>query len=320
MVGRLLKFGLLAFAFFALAGISAYFTLTYFITSEANTVVPNLSGKHVVTALELLSDLSLNTKVRGMQYSSDVPIHHVISQDPQPGFEIKPGRDVRITLSKGPESVVAPSLKGLTLSQANIVLDENGLSAGNVSHVYRDQSSDGAIISQTPVPGKTIHREQTVDLLISRGKRPHDFMMPNLSGLSIDEAIRRMERLQLALGSVDSVVLPGHPSDEIVGQSPSAGHRVVAEDHVDLTINRDQSDMNRSFILRSGLLLMRHTTAPGFLNRHIRVRLNSYGLSTDLIDTFLKPGSELWCFVPTEKNTTAFLYEDNELVISEVIE
>jgi serine/threonine-protein kinase len=320
MIGRLLKFGLLAGAFFVVAGISAYFTLTFFISSETNTVVPDLSGKHVVTALELLSDLSLNTKVGGMEYSADIPIHHVITQDPTPGFEIKPGRDVRITLSKGPETVVVPSLKGLTLSQAHIVLDENGLLAGNVAHVYQDRSPDSVILSQIPVSGKTIHREQKVDLLISRGKRPHDFMMPDLSGLSIEEAIKRMERLELALGTVDSVTISSRASDQIIDQSPSAGHRVVAEDIVDLTINRDKIDINRSFALRSGLLLLRHTTDPGFLNRHIRVRLNSYGLSTDLVDTFIKPGSELWCFVPTETNTTAFLYEDDELIKSEVIE
>lgn len=320
MVGRILKFGLLAVAFFVVAGISAYFTLTGFISSETSTVVPDLTGKHVVTALELLSDLSLNTKIKGMTYSADIPTHHVISQDPQPGSEIKPGRDVRITLSKGPETVVTPSLKGLPLNQARIVLDENGLVTGNLSHVYQDKATSGIILAQVPASGKTIHREKPVDLLVSLGKRPDDFMMPDLTGLSIDEAIHHLERVRLSLGSVNSVAIADRPIDKIIDQSPAPGHRVFAKDTIDLTINRDTTAGDKPFAFKSGLLLLRHTPSPGFLNRHIRVRLNSYGLSTDIFDAFVKPGREVWCFIPTETNTTAFLYEDDVLIKSEVIE
>lgn len=320
MVGRVLKFGLLAGAFFVIAGISAYFTLTTLTGSGSNTIVPDLTGKHVVTALELLSDLSLNTKIKGMEYSAEIPTHYVISQDPQPGSEIKPGRDVKITLSKGTETVVAPSLKGLPLNQARIVLDKNGLSIGNVAHVYQGKASNGIILAQAPASGKTIHREKPVDLLVSLGKRPDDFMMPDLTGLSIDEAVYQLEKAQLELGNVKSVTIPDRPKGKIIDQSPAPGYRVVAKGTVDLIFNRDTTANEKPFTLKSGLLLLRHTTTPGFLNRHIRVHLNSYGMSTDIFDAFVKPGREVWCFIPTKTNTAAFLYEDDVLIKSEVIE
>ena len=58
MIGRVFKFGMLLAAFVILAGISTYGTLSFFIKGEAKVVVPKLTGKNVVTALELLSDLS----------------------------------------------------------------------------------------------------------------------------------------------------------------------------------------------------------------------------------------------------------------------
>jgi serine/threonine-protein kinase len=320
MIGRILKFAFLTGAFFIIAALSTYFTLNFFISSESNTVVPDLSGKHVVTALELLSDLSLNTKVKGMAYSPDIPAHHVISQDPLPGFEIKPGRDVRITLSKGPESVVVPLLKGLGFNQARIVLDDNGLSTGNIARVYNAQASEGIIISQIPSSGKTIHRAQPIDLLISIGSRPEAYLMPDLSGLSLDDAMQRIEKGRLTLGKVGNVMLEERPVNIIIDQSPAPGHRVFAKDSVNLTINRRKRTGSSPAVLRKGLLLLRHPIEPGFLNRHIRVRLNSYGLSMDLVDTFYKPGKELWCLIPAETNTTAFLYEDDVLIKSEVIE
>jgi serine/threonine-protein kinase len=282
--------------------------------------VPDLSGKHVVSALELLSDLSLNTKVKEMEYSPDIPMHHVISQDPLPGFEIKPGRDVRIILSKGPESVVVPSLSGLPFNQARIVLDENGIAIGNVARVYHENASIDTILSQVPSPGNTIHRHRKVDLLVSLGERPSDFMMPDLSGLSIDEAIQRMEKVGLVLGVARSVTRSGQPANKIVGQSPSPGYRVSARDAVNLTINR-QGDVPGRLISQAGdLLLLRHTTSPGFLNRHVRVRLNCYGLTTDIFEDFVKPGVASWFFIPMEPNAAAFLYEDDVLIKSEVIE
>lgn len=320
MIGRVLKFGLLIGAFFAIAGTSAYLTLTFFINDENNIVVPDLSGKHVVTALELLTDLSLNTKIKEMEYSAEVPRHHVISQHPSPGSEIKPGRDVRMTLSKGRNTIVVPSVKALTLNQARIVLEENGLVLGNVASIHHNRIAADVIMEQVPPSGKTIQREESVDLLISLGKRPTDFMMPDFTGLSLDEAIQGLEKGRLTLGTVRSVVDDNYPPERIMGQSPPPGHRVFSEDSVDMTINRKASSESRLFTKRTGLILFRHRIAPGFLNRHIRIRLNGYGLSTDLLDVFVKPGSEVWCFIPNEPNTTAFLYEDDQLIKSEVIE
>ncbi len=320
MIRRILKIGLMAGAFFIFAGLIAYLTVSFFVRSQPSTVVPDLVGKHVVAALELLSDLSLNTKVGGMEYNSNVPIHHVISQDPPPGTEIKPGRDVRITLSKGPETVVVPSLNGFTMEQARIVLEENGLSSGNIAHVYQAQIPEGVVLAHFPSPGKTIHRDRPVDLLVSLGRRPTDFLMPDLSGLSIDEAMQRIEKVNLSLDKVNGVSIKDRPLDTIISQSPAPGHRVIEKDAVSLTINRKTAADGKSAAFRNGLLLLRHSLEPGFLNRHIRVRLNCFGLSMDLVDTFLKPGKQLWCLIPMESDSTAFLYEDDVLIKSEVFE
>ena len=100
-------------------GISAYLTLTLIIKSEDTVVVPYLVGKDVVYVLELLTDLGLNTKVKGSEYSADVPKNNVIFQEPAPGAEIKKGRDVRIIISKGPKSILMPNIKGLSVQEVH---------------------------------------------------------------------------------------------------------------------------------------------------------------------------------------------------------
>jgi len=87
MIFRVIKWLTLVLLFVTVAGVSAYFTLTYLIKSEDTVVVPDLVGKDAVFALKILSDLSLNTKVREFAYNSKIPADHVIYQEPEAGVQ-----------------------------------------------------------------------------------------------------------------------------------------------------------------------------------------------------------------------------------------
>ena len=100
----------------AVAGISGYLTLRFIIKGEDTVVVPDLVGRDVIYALNILTDLGLNTKVKGFEYRGDVPKNHVAHQDPAPGNVIKKDRDVRIIISKGPRSLVVPNFVGMNVS------------------------------------------------------------------------------------------------------------------------------------------------------------------------------------------------------------
>ena len=110
MLKKILKL-ITAFTFFIfVTGICAYLTISYNIKNEDIIVVPELVGRGVVDALQQLSDMGLNTKVKGSEYTSLIPKNHIISQDPAPGTLIKEGRDVRIIFSKGSKSIIMPQL------------------------------------------------------------------------------------------------------------------------------------------------------------------------------------------------------------------
>lgn len=132
MIKKILKSAVLFFAFLFITGISAYLVLTYFIRNEDSVVVPELVGKEVVQALEILSALSLNTKVSGSEYSSLIPRNYVIFQDPEPGTIIKKDRDVRIVFSKGTMRVFVPALVRQTVPDAERILFDNGFKGGDV--------------------------------------------------------------------------------------------------------------------------------------------------------------------------------------------
>ena len=315
MISRILKLGALFFLFVLIVGASAYLTLTLIIKSEDTVVVPDLSGKNVVYVLELLTDLGLNTKVKGSEYSADVPENNVIFQEPEPGAEIKKGRDVRIIISKGAKSILMPNLKGLSVRQARIILEENSLRRGEISSTYSNTIKKDEIIAQIPSPGTMITRGACVNLLVSMGIRPRAYKMPDLIGLSLNSAITMIESIDLVLGEIKTRFHKDKPLNTIVAQELLSGYRVTQGSAVNIVINRKPIKKGRRYLNESqegGLF--RYRLKDGFLKRHIRVRLNSFGVSADLFDGFMKPGEEIWLLIPRKNNATVFLYEDGELL------
>jgi beta-lactam-binding protein with PASTA domain len=315
LIVKIGKIAGLALAFIFVAGISAYLSLTLIIKSEDTVIVPNLEGKDVVYALELLTELELNTKVRGSEYTNDVPKNYVIFQEPQPGAEIKKGRDVKIILSKGPKTLFMPNLLALSVQQADILLEENGMCQGELSRTYHSRVEKDHVIAQVPAQGAMISRGECVDVLVSMGARPRAFKMPDLIGLTLEDALQSIEKVDLVIGEIKSAFQKNKPRNSIVKQSPIPGDRVIALNPVSLLINREpQKERPGQLHGQATGSLFSYRLDSGFLKRRIRVSLNSAGFTNDLFDDFVKAGEEIWLLIPRDQEATVFLYENDRLI------
>ena len=321
MISRALKIAILLFVFILIVGASAYLTLTMIIKSEDTVIVPDLAGKNVVYALELLTDLGLNTKVEGSEYSTDMPKNNVIFQEPEPGSEIKKGRDIRIIISKGRKSILMPNLENLPVQQARIILEENSLCQGQISSIYSNRIKKDSVIAQVPTAGTMITRSECVNLLVSVGVRPQEYKMPDLKGRFLDSAIPLIENSNLILGKIKSVYYQDKPLNTIIAQEPLSGYFVTEGVTVDLVVNRKPGKKGHGNLAGSlGGSFFRYRVNDGFLKKHIRVVLNSFGVSNTIFDEFIQPGKEIWLIIPNNNNTTVFLYEDDKLIKTQVFD
>jgi beta-lactam-binding protein with PASTA domain len=309
-VRPIFKTGVFIGLFLVVAGAMGYLTLRLIVRSEDVVVVPDLVGKDVVYALEILTGLGLNTKVAGFEYRADIPKNHVADQEPRPGAEVKRDRDVRIVVSKGSETVVVPNFVGMDVREANIIMEENGLAGGVGSKTHSEEAAKGEIISQAPAPGGIVKRGDIIDLLVSLGKWPMRYKMPYLDGLAPEDAILIMERSQLNLGQIRYVQRTDRPKGVVVDQEPSSGYPVTSGSLVNLTVNRSEKGM----ALGQGLHLLHHHVVDGFLKKHIRLRVNAFGFLYDLYDVFQPPGKDIWLLVPNDPDVTFFLYQDGEAI------
>ena len=320
MILRAAKYSVFLIVFLCLTGVSAYLTLSYLIKSEDSVIVPDLVGRDVVYALEILTDLGLNIKVKGSEYSSDIAKNHVIVQEPEPGQEIKTGRDVRILLSKGTRTILMPDLTGLSLRRARLAIQENGLCGGQVSYTHdRAGFTRDDIISQTPGQGRWVHRGSCVDLLVSLGPVRDAYKMENLVGLSLDEAVFLIEKSNLVVGNIKYAFDSNKPEHTIIDHDPKYGYRVAEKDSVDLIVNRNPSrPKNQAGIDASQQSVFTYRLGPGFFKKRVQVHLDIGGITGEIYDNLLRPGNELWLVVPSHTRTTIRCYVDGELVVSQL--
>jgi serine/threonine-protein kinase len=315
MIPKFAKLATLIVVFLVVAGASAYLTLTLIIKSEDTVIVPDLVGKDVVTALEQLTDLQLNTKVNGSEYSRQFPKNHIIFQEPAPGSEIKKDRDIRIIISKGPKNLLMPNLISLSERQARMIMEENGISQGHLTHTYFKSVEKDHIIVQVPPAGTVIPRGAAVDLLVSMGPRPDAYQMPKLAGLSLDKAVLMIEKTHLAVGDIRSQFDHHKPPNIIINQEPPAGYRTREKSAVRLVINRDPDKtigINRHTSLYGSLLQLR--VENGFLKKRVRLEWASEDSTMDIFDDYINPGTEIWILVPRDQDAWAYIFEDDKLV------
>lgn len=313
--GKALRIVLLAALFMTMAGFGAYVALTLIIKGADTVVVPDLVGKDVLYGLEILSDLGLNTRVRETVYHDQVAKNHVIDQDPMPGAAIKRGRDVKIRVSRGPETIVMPNLTGLSRQQSGILLTENGLCQGVLSVMISSRHAAGQVIAQHPQPGTTVSRNTCADLLVSRPSPAPAFPMIDLSGLALETAIRRIDQLQLTVGKIRVARKIGAPLEAVVDQEPPAGYRVTIGGAVDLTVNRSGSTRpGADAQTADGTEFFRFALENGFLKKRVQVIMNQARISLSLFDDFVDPGREIWLLIPKSGNPTILVYVDGQLV------
>jgi eukaryotic-like serine/threonine-protein kinase len=171
-------------------------------------------------------------------YSNDVPAGKILSQYPLGGTEVKQGRRVWIKISKGFKSVEVPALRGLSLRQAEISLQQAGLSLGRVRRIRSGSVPAGAVIGTSPPARTTTEKGREVHIDLSEGTEAAvSAGMPSLLGLTLGQAKLQVKKLNLTLGKItykkDMKSLP----NTVLSQTPSAGTGLKGQ-AVDLVLSK----------------------------------------------------------------------------------
>ncbi|MFL6124336.1 PASTA domain-containing protein [Actinophytocola sp.] len=207
----------------ALAG-----TTTWWFTSGRYRTVPNVAGRTLVEAQQLLTDSDLKANVE-TKHSNTVAGGMAIGTEPAIGAEVLRGDSITLIVSSGrpkvpdvrPGSDVADIEKQLKDADLRPDRDEG-----------KDQfSSDvpkGKVITTDPAPGNELEIGKTVFIVVSKGRQPKP--VPDVRNKSKDEAFDqlRQDGFDPVEGQeqFDRDVDGGH----VIGTDPTAGTKIDSDD------------------------------------------------------------------------------------------
>lgn len=203
--------------------IGAFFSFGEF-WSASEIAVPNVVGKQMTLAKQILEDKNLRVKF-AETYNTEVPIGHVVSQYPEANVNVKKQRQITLYISKGGEEIEMPDLKGMTKAAAEERIKKAGLKIGSVKERFSSEEDAGNVILQDPRYRSKITKGQMVDLIISKGAKVSKVRLPNFTGATLDFAKSNTTSLKLQVGNV---VRRGsnQPEGTIISQTPAAGTEV----------------------------------------------------------------------------------------------
>jgi len=171
--------------------------------------VPDVRGQDVNSALEKLYDAGFRSAPVAL--ASSRPAGEVLEVRPEAGTSLRPGRtlSVRYARSAGRSPEVAPGVVGRTLTKAETVLDEAGFRVGEVARSYSPAPRD-TVIAQFPVAAAPTARGGRFALLVSDGPLGEQTFLPDLTGLSLEDALALAEAAGFARGAVKFERTPGN--------------------------------------------------------------------------------------------------------------
>ena len=181
-------------------------TLTLVISQGPSLAqLPDLVGKTLQEAVDALTALELVPAQKDSS-SEDVAAGSVISwlvpEQPSliPGDKVLRGTAIDVLISTGPAPREMPSLIGMTLEQAQTVMNELRLVLVETPAAKSNGAAAGLIGAQSVVPGTQIARDAQVAYLISLG--PDLVEMPRIIGNSFATVEPRLLEAGFVVGKV----------------------------------------------------------------------------------------------------------------------
>ena len=186
----------------------------------SKVIVPSLAGLTVKEATSELADLGLDLKVEREEFSEDIPENRVIKSSPAGGGRISPDGTVEVTISKGKERYIVPTLQGLKIEIAEGLISDNNLVVGEIIEEFSSEFPKGFIMRSSPAAGERIKRDSQVTLYLSKGVE--QVGVSSYQGKSGEQALNELTEAGFDV-ETKYVFSEDLPIGAVVSQIPSGG-------------------------------------------------------------------------------------------------
>ena len=204
-----------------------FFSLGWITGNGETEKVPAVIGLDVAAAEKNLTSLGFDVELQDSIYVDTLARNAVLRQTPEADEIVKKGRTVYLTINRviAPQ-VDMPNLVGFSIKSAETYLKVLGLRLGSIQMVPDQNKNvviDQLVNGQPIAPGSKIPSGTLIHFLVGDGGASGGMFMPDLVGLTYEQAKAQLNSLGLNLGVVAVNGSIGDSASAFVfDQNPSA--------------------------------------------------------------------------------------------------
>lgn len=307
-------------SFIIIIFLSLFAVYYYFFSLQHQVEIPDITNLTIEEAEKLLRKKGLKLRIERTEYKINTPAGMVLSQRPLPRSKtVKGGKTIHVIASGEPREIILPDVRRKQEQEAKIILENANLKIGKIFTVASDEIEKGYIVSQEPKEGTTVLFGESINLQVSSGPSQIMVEVPNLVGLSIDEATIKIEQMKLKLGYVRKIPQEDIPSGQIIAQSPRSGSKTKEGTLINLDISIQEKEI-QSLLKKEPRYAEINVTIPEGINqKNVKVVVIDDTGSKNIYNKTHSYGDKIKLNIKGIGKTTIQVYIEDNLIKEETL-
>ncbi|MFF4577980.1 Stk1 family PASTA domain-containing Ser/Thr kinase [Streptomyces sp. NPDC001389] len=209
-----------------------------FNTADNRPAVPKLVGQTFESAQGSAKNMGLTVEKEAEEPCADQPKGNVCSQNPAEGTKVDKGSSVKVKVSSGAPKAAVPDVARLKFEDAEALLKKSNFQVEK-KLVESDGANPGTVLDQNPKAGTQAEQGSVVTLQVA--KEVAKGIVPDLTGMTKEAAVKALQDAKLKLGSTTEVDQPGAAPKTIVAQQYAPGQQLPKDTPVNVSITKASS-------------------------------------------------------------------------------
>ncbi|MGL6174525.1 MAG: PASTA domain-containing protein, partial [Cellulosilyticaceae bacterium] len=208
-------------------------------------VVPKIEGMLLDEAEAMAKEKGLTLKQVSQEESENEAPGTILRQSPKSDATISKNGVIQVVVAVEPEMVMidVPDVRGINQADAQRLLETKGLYGKVEERVHDKEVEVGNIISQSPEVGAQLQEGEVVKLIVSKGAEMVMTNVPNLLGLTREDAEFSLKKEKLMLGTITEEYSATVEQGRIMNQSVSANQSVEQGSLVNIVISKGPEEV-----------------------------------------------------------------------------
>jgi len=201
-----------------------FYSLRFYTRHGEGVPVPKLQGMAVEKAIEILESEGLSYQIDSV-YQMDKPPGMVVEQDPDANTNVKLNRTIYLTIiTRTAPEVGFPDIFQKTFLEARAILSNYGIKIGDttyISDIARNRVLEVEFRGKKVNSGEQIPKGSTITLVLGDGKGASEVDLPDLTGLSLPEAMLSLKGSTLQPGMITYENVTDSAKATVIKQFPA---------------------------------------------------------------------------------------------------